>query len=296
MPNLTYLKPTIISLKAHPQFNERWLQQRINEDPSILGLGDVSVKGVEVRQPRAGRLDFLLIDPETERWYEVEIQLGETDASHIVRTLEYWDIQRKRYPQYDHCAVLIAENVTSRFLNVIGLFNSTLPIIAIQLSALQVEDKIVLNFVKVLEEVIRGDEEGGEEQTWGQGVDHAYWEKTPGAAMLPFIDECFEILRSVRPKLAMRYNKDYIGQYEEGLPNHCVKFRPTKQWVRAAVRIEKKDSWIDKLKDTSIVVVPEVKSPRLHIRLRPGDLKDNAKLLRELFSESCRKSNGDEEL
>jgi hypothetical protein len=30
----------------------------------------------------------------------------------------------KRYPQYDHCAVLIAE-FTSRFLNVISLFNGT---------------------------------------------------------------------------------------------------------------------------------------------------------------------------
>ena len=30
---------------------------------------------------------------------------------------EYWDIERRRYPQYDHCAVLIAEDITSRFLN-----------------------------------------------------------------------------------------------------------------------------------------------------------------------------------
>ncbi len=291
MSNLTYLKPTVLSLKTHPQFNERWLQQRINEDPSILGLGDVSVKGIEVRQPRAGRLDLLLVDSETERWYEVEIQLGETDASHIIRTLEYWDIQRKRYPQYDHCAVLVAENVTSRFLNVIGLFNSTLPIIGIQLSALQVEDKIVLNFVKVLEEVVRGDDEETEEQTWRQGVDRAFWEKTPGATMLSFIDQCIDALRTIRPNLTPRYNKDYIGQYEDGLPNHCIKFRPSKQWVRAAVRVDKKESWIARLKETNIVVLTEVKSPRLHIKLIPDDLTQNAEVLNELFSASCRRSD-----
>ena len=47
--------------------------------------------------------------------------------SHIIRTIEYWDIERKRYPQYEHCAVLVAEDITSRFLNVISLFNGTIP-------------------------------------------------------------------------------------------------------------------------------------------------------------------------
>ena len=72
------------------------------------------------RNGKAGRLDLLLEDPDPEAAtrYEVEIQLGATDESHIIRTVEYWDIERKRYPQYEHCAVIIAEEVTSRFLNV----------------------------------------------------------------------------------------------------------------------------------------------------------------------------------
>lgn len=72
------------------------------------------------RNGKAGRLDLLLEDPDPEAAtrYEVEIQLGATDEPHIIRTLEYWDIERKRYPQYEHCAVIIAEEVTSRFLNV----------------------------------------------------------------------------------------------------------------------------------------------------------------------------------
>lgn len=53
--------------------------------------------------------------------YEVEVQLGSTDESHIIRTIEYWDIERKRYPQYDHTAVIVAEDITSRCLNVISL-------------------------------------------------------------------------------------------------------------------------------------------------------------------------------
>ena len=90
-------------------------------DPGLLGLGELEVKDVERMQPRAGRLDLLLQDPDSYRRYTVELQLGATDESHIIRALEYWDIERKRYPQYDYCAVLVAEDITSRFLNVIAL-------------------------------------------------------------------------------------------------------------------------------------------------------------------------------
>ena len=112
-----------ISLKNHPELDERWVQERISADPTILGLGDVILKDKERIQPRAGRLDLLLQEAELNRRYEVEVQLGPTDESHIIRTIEYWDIERRRYPQYEHTAVIVAEDITSRFLNVISLFN-----------------------------------------------------------------------------------------------------------------------------------------------------------------------------
>jgi hypothetical protein len=134
--NRTYVKHTPIRLKDDPEFDEKWLADRIKEDPQILGLGDVEVRDAERIQPRGGRLDLLLSDSDTDRRYEVEIMLGTVDESHIIRTTEYWDVERKRYPQYDHCAVLVAEEITSRFLNVISLFNSSIPLIAIQLNAM----------------------------------------------------------------------------------------------------------------------------------------------------------------
>lgn len=83
---------------------------------------------------------MLFQDPETYRRYEVEIQLGKTDESHLIRTIEYWDIERKRYPQYDHCAVIVAEDITGRFLNVINLFNGFIPLVAIQMKAFKFGD------------------------------------------------------------------------------------------------------------------------------------------------------------
>ena len=115
--------PKFISLKEHPTLDERWLHQRLQDNPSLLGLGDLQVIGSERTQPSGGRLDLLLRDPESLARFEVEIQLGATDETHLVRTIEYWDVERRRYPQYEHTAVIVAEHITSRFLNVISLFN-----------------------------------------------------------------------------------------------------------------------------------------------------------------------------
>ena len=163
--SLKYIKPEPISLKNHDEFDERWVQNRIAEDPNMLGLGDVYLKDKERKQPRAGRLDLLLQEIDADSRYEVEIQLGETDESHIIRCIEYWDIERKRYPQYDHTAVLIAEKVNSRFLNVISLFNGHIPLIAIQLNAFKVEEQIGLMFTTVMNKMSLGLVDDDEEVT-----------------------------------------------------------------------------------------------------------------------------------
>jgi hypothetical protein len=104
--SLKFVKPERILLSNHPEYRETWVQERIAEDPSILGLGDLVLKDKERNQPRGGRLDLLLQDAESSTRYEVEVMLGGTDESHIIRTIEYWDVEKKRYPQYDHYAVL----------------------------------------------------------------------------------------------------------------------------------------------------------------------------------------------
>src|SRR3984893_1614099 len=93
-------------------------------------------------------------------------------------TLTYerdWETERKRYPQYDHCAVMVAEDITSRFLNVLSLFNGTIPLIAIQMQALKIGSCIILVLTKVLDEMARGviDED---EDAEAAPTDRAYWE------------------------------------------------------------------------------------------------------------------------
>ena len=160
---MKHIKLKTVNLKNHPTLNERWLQDVIADDPSILGVGDVVLKDKERIHIGAGRLDLLLQDADGHGRYEVEIQLGATDESHIIRTIEYWDIERRKYPQYDHTAVIVAEDITSRFLNVVGLFNGFIPIMAIQVTAIETPEGIGLQFTKVLDTVKLGFLEEDEE-------------------------------------------------------------------------------------------------------------------------------------
>ena len=213
---MDYVKFERISLKNDPELNERWVQERIAADPSILGLGDVVVKDKERIQPRAGRLDILLQDAETNLRYEVEIQLGSTDESHIIRTIEYWDIERKRYPQYDHVAVIVAEDITSRFLNVISLFNGMIPLIAIQMNALKLSNNIGLSFTTVVNQLSYGLIEEDEEVE--ETTDRAYWENRGSKKTVTMADQILEIARKFDSQLELKYNKFYIGLAKQGHP------------------------------------------------------------------------------
>ncbi len=82
---------------------ESWLESHIADNPAILPLeGDVKVIEHQRRQEKAGRLDLLLEDDSGDKRYEVELMLGETDASHVIRSIEYWDIERRTWPGYEH--------------------------------------------------------------------------------------------------------------------------------------------------------------------------------------------------
>jgi hypothetical protein len=132
-------------------FDEIWLQGQIYENPACLGLGDLEGLMRERRQSSGGRLDILLKDPTDDTMYEVEVMLGETDETHIIRTIEYWDVEKRRWPQRQHFAVLVAEHINRRFFNVIHLLSNSIPIIAIQVSLLESSGKKSLFFTKVLD-------------------------------------------------------------------------------------------------------------------------------------------------
>ncbi|MCI0559022.1 MAG: DUF5655 domain-containing protein [Nitrososphaera sp.] len=286
MQNLTYSKPEKITLKSHPELNEKWVQERIAEDPSILGLGDLILKDKERLQPKAGRLDLLFQDPQSNRRYEVEIQLGQTDESHIIRTIEYWDIERRRYPQYDHTAVIVAEGITSRFLSVISLFNGFIPLIAIQMSALKIGELLALVFTTVLDEMTLGLVEEDEE---GQIVtNRAYWEQQRGTQKtVAMADELLEIIKTFDPGFEMKYNKFYIGLAKNDQANNFVAFRPQKNALRLEVRLPRSDETDQKMEQDGLEVLDyNSRRGKYYIRLSKEDLKRHKELLSDLLRQA----------
>ena len=185
--------------------DERWLHERIEEDPLILGLGDLHVMEHERKQATGGRIDFLMREPETDMMYEIEIMLGRLDESYIIRTIEYWDVERRRWPSRDHSAVIVAEDITNRFFNVISLFNRSIPIIAIQLNALRVEDKIVLDFTRVLDIFEPPEEEEGER------VDSEWWKDRANSDSLAVVERCIALLSEDGKKPRITYNKGEVA-------------------------------------------------------------------------------------
>jgi hypothetical protein len=114
------------------------LQSQIVDNPGCLGLGELEAIAKERQQSSGGRLDVLLKNPEDDSMYEVEVMLGETDETHIIRTIEYWDNEKRKWPQRQHVAVLVAEHINRRFFNVIHLLSHSIPIVAVQVSMLNV--------------------------------------------------------------------------------------------------------------------------------------------------------------
>jgi len=285
MTSLKYMKPERIWLKDHPELDERWLQDRIGEDPALLGLGDLVLKDKERPQPRAGRLDLLLQDAETNKRYEVEVQLGKTDEAHIIRTIEYWDIERKRYPQYDHSAVIVAEDITGRFLNVISLFNGSIPLVAIQLSAVQLGDSVSLVCSKVLDEMRLGLVD--EDEDVQAVADRSYWEARASKHTLAMADEMLEVVRALDPVIELKYNKFYIGLAKGGQPNNFVIFRPKKDWLRLEVRLDRSDETQAQLDASGLDVMDyDARWGRYRIRLAKGDTARHKDVLAELMTKA----------
>lgn len=279
-----------INLKSHPLLTEKWVQERIAESPTILGLGDVVLKDKERYQPRAGRLDLLLQDADANQRYEVEIQLGATDESHIIRTIEYWDIERRRYPQYEHTAVLIAEDITSRFLNVISLFNGSIPLVAIKMSALKNGESVGLSFTTVLDHMALGLVDEDEEVA--ETTDRAYWEARGSKSTVALADEVLSMARAHDPTLELKYNKVYVGLARDGRPSNFVSFRPGKSVLRLEARLPNTPELQERLESAGLDVMGyDRRWGRVRIRLQASDLEKNWAIIEEVVAAAYAQAN-----
>ena len=271
-----------IQLKNHQVLNERWLQDIIAEDPSIIGIGDVILKDKERIHQGAGRLDLLLQDADGIERYEVEIQLGATDESHIIRTIEYWDIERKRYPQYNHTAIIIAEDITSRFLNVISLFNGSIPLMAIQVCAIETAEGVGLHFTKVLDVQQLGLVDEDEEVA--EVTNRDYWLKRGTPKTVAMADKLLSYIHEFDPDAELNYNKFYIGLKINSRSKNYAIFRPKKNFIGLEIKMpqtEENDEMINQAEIANLDYSKRYGYYRLSIYER--DLEEKSDFIKKLL-------------
>jgi hypothetical protein len=237
------------------------------------------------RQERAGRLDLLLENREGELRFEVELKIGSLDESHLVRAIEYWDIERRHYPGYEHCAVVIAEDLTSRFLNVIQLFSGSIPIIAIQVNCNKMEDVLALTFIKVLDSrTLRRDDRL---DVKAKSTDRNSWLSYVGQDILAIADECLAMINvAAKRKRSLNYNQQYIGLTDGGKPDNFVSFWPRKSLMRVLANLSPVDPWVKRLQESSLDF-KEV-NDQISIDVTKQALDDNKILLEEILQEAVK--------
>ena len=249
-----------------------------------MGLGDLDFRDTEKVLIGGGRLDTILYDPEYKKRYEVEIQLGKTDESHIIRTIEYWDIERKKNPQYEHCAVIIAEDITSRFLNVISLFNGFIPLIAIQVKAVKIDNTISLFFTKVLDE---NKFDLLEEDSGAEPTDKDYWEKKATKESLKLTEKTMLSLGEITSDYSLKFNKHYIGLAKNNIANNFISFVPRKTSVLLHIKLEKTDE-IDQIiaeSDLDGLAYDRIWN-QYRLRIKESDLDTNINVIKDLVSKA----------
>lgn len=283
MSQPTYTKAEPIRMKNHPSLTEKWLQDLIARDPSILGLGEIELIDRERIQHKAGRLDLLLSDPDNNTRYEVELMLGSTDESHIIRTIEYWDIERRRYPGYDHVAVIVAEDITSRFLNVLSLFSGSIPLIALQMSAIQIQDSMSIVFSKVIDSTdLRTDDESEANLT---PTDRNYWVAKSSTVNVGVADQCLDIVNEVNSDTyELKYNKYYIGLSDGYRSRNFIYFKPQKRKTSVFVKGIRLSTWSDRLDESGLDA--SARRTGFRMNLTPDQVELHKDLLIELFNEA----------
>ncbi len=176
--------------------DEQWLHDWIMQKPSRLGLGELIIKNAELVQykNRGGRLDILAYRGDLDTYYEIEVMLGECDADHGFRVLDYWARERLRSPNARHVAVLIAEDLSGRYKTVIETLPQFLPFIAIEIRVLRLsaDTEICTIDTAVVAQpdnlTLDSGDEPVEKPEGGQPRDRVWWESNSSAAFMATVD------------------------------------------------------------------------------------------------------------
>jgi len=256
--------------------DEYWLQEYIWNNPSCLGLGDLEPIAKEKRQTSGGRLDVLMKGSD-EELYEIEVMLGETDETHIIRTIEYWDIEKKKRPKRQHTAVLIAERINTRFYNVINLLSHSVPIIGIQANLYKTGNSLSLVFTKIIDSFEEPEIEEENGATYG-----AEYIQKQFPATSEVIATIVSLVNETSSDVRVNYIKKGASIFINGTRKIIIVRRAKKQSSIAYVVSDEDRSKVEEILDASSVSY-DYKYGKIRIWLDNTSLTENIDAHREII-------------
>jgi hypothetical protein len=143
MSSPSHLRPGSLARPRGGANAEQSLVDRINENPTVLGLGDLDLKRASWR---SRQISLLLESPAESVLFVVELQLGPTDDRHIMRVMERWLTERKRQRLSRCFAVLVGEEIAPRYVNILKLISRAVPLLALQMEPSACTEGTALRF------------------------------------------------------------------------------------------------------------------------------------------------------
>lgn len=170
-----------------------------------------------------------------------------------------------------------------------SLLSGSVPLVAIQLDALRVEDHLLLNFVHVLDQTaLRIDDT--EEDSGGGEVDRAYWNQKAGPELMKVCDEVLTVINGTASSpQELNYLRGYIGLRSNGVVRNFIYLAPkrTKKFTHIAFSNSNSEKWKEKFEEAGIPVTAKRKG-RFRISVTPDEFTEHKDLVCEAVKETVK--------
>jgi len=115
--------------------------------------------------------------------------------------------------------VLVAERINTRFFNVVHLLSQAIPIIGIQVSAVELEGKLGLHFTEMINSY-----EEPEVEVDSPAVDEAFWKKEHPDT-LAFAKSYEALAKTLLEEVTLRFLQNYLAVTISGLDRMWIRPR-----------------------------------------------------------------------
>jgi len=151
------------------------------------------------------------------------------------------------------------------------------------LNALKVDNKLVLDFVTVLDQFSLRRDDTAEVKLVETTREH--WEKRATKKTVAVAEKILDILNAkLEQPQQLNYNKHYIGLNDGTKSRNFVYFKPKKQFTHIFFEVKDKDAWVEKLDAIGISATSYKKD--IQVTVKPQDLNKNLEVFDELTQDA----------